>query len=106
MRNSNIYQEADQENILQASRIDVDGNDIGPFLGGDSAYPLTPWLIQPFPLGTNDPDEKTFNKELSRARAVVDRAFGILKGCWSVLQDPYSSLNFAIKTTIACRYSS
>jgi len=34
LRNSNIYQEAEQENILQAPRTDVDGNDIGPFLVG------------------------------------------------------------------------
>ena len=86
LRNSNIYQEAEQGNILQAPRIDIDGNDIGPYLVGDSAYPLTPWLIKPFPEGTNDPDEKTFNKELSRARVVVERAFGILKGRWRVLQ--------------------
>ena len=59
LRNSNIYQEAEQGNILQ---VDIDGNDIGPYLVGDSAYPLTPWLIKPFPEGTNDPDEKTFNK--------------------------------------------
>ena len=49
LRNSNIYQEAEQGNILQAPRVDIDGNDIGPYLVGDSAYPLTPWLIKPFP---------------------------------------------------------
>ena len=49
LRNSNIYQEAEQGNILQALRVDIDGNDIGPYLVGDSAYPLTPWLIKPFP---------------------------------------------------------
>ena len=103
LRNSNIYQEAENGNILQAPLVNIDGNDIGPYLVGDSAYPLAPWLIKPFPEGTNDPDEKTFNKELSRARVVVERAFGILKGRWRVLQKRLdSSLNFAIKTTIAC----
>ncbi|XP_044170798.1 protein ALP1-like, partial [Acropora millepora] len=103
LRKSNIYQEAEQGNILQAPRVDIDGNDIGPYLVGDSPYPLTPWLIKPFPEGTNDPDEKTFHKKLSRARVVVERAFGILKGHWRVLQKRLdSSLNFAIKTTIAC----
>ncbi|RMX58078.1 hypothetical protein pdam_00013830, partial [Pocillopora damicornis] len=37
LRNSNIYQEAEQGNILQAPRIDIDGNDIGPYLVGDKA---------------------------------------------------------------------
>ena len=103
LRNSNIYQEAENGNILQAPLVNIDGNDIAPYLVGDSDYPLAPWLIKPFPEGTNDPDEKTFNKELSRARVVVERAFGILKRRWRVLQKRLdSSLNFAIKTTIAC----
>ena len=103
LRNSNIYQEAENGNILQAPLVNINENDIAPYLVGDSAYPLSPWLIEPFPEGTNDPDEKTFNKELSRARGVAEGAFGILKGCWRVLQKCLdSSLNFAIKTTIAC----
>lgn len=65
LRNSNIYQEAEQGNILQAPRVDIDGNDIGPCLVADSAYPLTPWLIKPFPEGTNDPDEKPSTKSLT-----------------------------------------
>ena len=41
--------------------------------------------------------------KLSRATVVVERAFGILKEHWRVLQKRLdSSLNFAIKTTIAC----
>ena len=40
--------------------------------------------------------------KLSRATVVVERAFGILKEHWRVLQKRLdSSLNFAIKTTIA-----
>lgn len=72
LRNSDIYQEAENGNILQAPLVNIDGNDIAPCLVGDRAYPLAPWLIKPFPQGTNDPDEKTFNKELSRARVVVE----------------------------------
>ena len=79
LRNSNIYGEAQQGNILQAPHVDIDGNDKGPYLVGDSAHPPTPWLIKPFPEGTKDPDENTFNKKLSRARVVVERGFGILK---------------------------
>lgn len=104
LRNSNIiYQEAENGNILWAPLVNIAGNDIAPYLVGDSAYPLAPWLIKPFPEGTNDPDEKTLNKELSRARVVVEQAFGILKGRWRVLQKRLDSfLNFDIKTTIAC----
>ena len=67
------------------------------------AYPQAPWLMKPFPEGTRDPEEKTFNKELSRARVIVERAFGILKRRWRVLQKRFdSSLEFAIKCAVAC----
>ena len=103
LRNSNLYQEAEQDNILQELRINIGGEEIRPYLVGNSAYPQAPWFIKPFPEGTNDPDEKTFNKELSRARVTVERAFGILKGRWRALGKRLdSSLPFAIKTTIAC----
>ena len=97
LRNSNIYQEAENGNILQAPLVNIDGNDIDPYLVGDSAHPLAPLLIKVFPEGTNDPNEKTFNKEHSRA------SIWNLKGRWRVLQKCLDSfLNFAIKTTIAC----
>ena len=103
LRNSDLYHEAEQGNILQAPRVNIGGHEIHPYLVGDSAYPLAAWLLKPFPEGTRDPDEKTFNKELSRARVTVERAFGILKGRWRILQKRLdSSLPFAIKSTIAC----
>ena len=40
LRSSNIYLEAEHGNILQAPPVNIDGNDIAPYLIGDSAYPL------------------------------------------------------------------
>ena len=37
------------------------------------------WLIKPFPEGTRDHEEMTFNKELSSARVTVKQVFGILR---------------------------
>ena len=42
LRNSNIYQESGQGNILEAPQVNIDGHDIGPYLVGDSAYPHAP----------------------------------------------------------------
>ena len=103
LRNSNLYDEAERGAILQEPCVNIGGTDIRPYLVGDSAYPQAPWLIKPFPEGTRDHEEITFNKELSRARVTVERAFGILKSRWRVLQKRLdSSLAFAIKTTVAC----
>lgn len=103
LRNSDIYVEAEAGAILQEPRINIGGREIRPYLVGDSAYPQAPWLIKPFPEATRVNEEITFNKELSTARVVVERAFGILKSRWRVLSKRLdSNLKFTIKTTIAC----
>jgi len=81
----------------------VDGRDITPVLLGDSAYPLSTWSLKPYHKGTNDLEEVNFNKELLRARVSVECAFGILNGCWRILQTRLdSNLAFTYQIVIAC----
>jgi hypothetical protein len=50
---------------------------------GHSAYPLLQWLLKPFPDNQLLTEEKKhFNYKLSRARIVVENAFGRLKPRW------------------------
>ena len=45
--------------------------------------PALPWLMKPYPENvTTTTEEKVFNYRQSRARMVVENAFGRLKGCW------------------------
>ena len=103
LRSSAICRKAEQGEILSAPTVHINGNELRPYLVGDSAYPLSPWLMKPYPEGTRDCDEIEFNKQLSSARVKVECAFGLLKSRWRVFQKRFdSSIEFAIKNAIAC----
>ncbi|KAJ8939901.1 hypothetical protein NQ318_023242 [Aromia moschata] len=53
---------------------------------GDEAYPLKTYLMRPFPVSKLGPTEIIFNERLSRARQVVECAFGIMSSKWRLLQ--------------------
>ena len=57
LRNSNIFTRVENSEILTGPPVSIGGNDIRPYLVGDSAYPLSNWLIKPFPERTNDPQK-------------------------------------------------
>ena len=80
---SSLYKKATAGSILNGASVQIQSLDISPFLIGDSAYPLLPWLMKPFPHnGSMSDPEKRFNYHLSRARIVVENAFGRLKARW------------------------
>ena len=81
--NSQLYHRIQNKELLTTSSRTLLGKDIRPFLVGDSAYPLSTWLMKPFPHNSALSDrQKTFNYRLSRARIVVENAFGRLKARW------------------------
>lgn len=83
LANSTIYKKASQREILCGENVNVCGTDVPVFLIGDSAYPLNSWLMKPFAYNSNlTPAQRSYNFHLSRARIVVENAFGRLKGRW------------------------
>lgn len=46
LANSSMYKKASQKNILCGRDVNISGTDVTIFLVGDSAYPLSPWLMK------------------------------------------------------------
>lgn len=79
LRRSMLYRRATTTNLFDPAD-SIEG--FTPYLVGDKGYPILPWLITPYrdlPNGRRSVQESLFNRKLSRARSVVENAFGILK---------------------------
>ncbi|KAL1277301.1 hypothetical protein QQF64_023974 [Cirrhinus molitorella] len=53
---------------------------------GDEAYPLRTDLMKPYPFRQLDHSQRVYNYHLSRARRVVENAFGILANRFRVFR--------------------
>lgn len=55
---------------------------------GDDAFPLKPCLLKPYPGQKQSVEERIFNYRLSRARRIVENAFGIATSRFRVFRRP------------------
>jgi hypothetical protein len=51
------------------------------FFIGDDAFSLRTWMMKPFSRQNMAPEERIFNYRLSRARRILENAFGNRRGC-------------------------
>lgn len=70
----------------------------------DDAFPMKPYLMKPYPSRLyDDKSSLIFNYRLSRARQIVENAFGILANRWRVLRGRISlGPEKAEKVVLAC----
>lgn len=73
-------------------------------LVGDEAFPLTSYLMRPYSRRNYlDISQKVFNYRLSRARRVVENAFGLLVAKWRIFRKPILASESSVKKIIqAC----
>ena len=84
--NSSVYQKGESGKLFPEWRRVIAGKEVPVLVLGDPAYPLLPWLMKPYIDNSNlSEDQRKFNKRLSRARVVVEDAYGRLKGRWRCL---------------------
>ena len=101
LRLSGLYDFAENEQILSCPVRNVSGTDVGPLLAEDSAYPLTTWLMKPFPdRGRLTPKQRKFNLKFSTLRCVVEGAFGVLKSRWRITLKTIEQKTITLKKTV------
>lgn len=101
LRLSSLYDFVENEQILGGPIRNIVRTDVWPLLAGDSAYPLTTWLMKPFPdRGCLTPKQRKFNVKFSALRCVVERAFGMLKSRWRIILKTIEQKWTTLKKTV------
>lgn len=84
-----------------------DAEDLGPVphvFVGDEAFPLRRDLMRPYPGRQLSREQRVFNYRLSRARRIVENAFGILAAQWRMYRRVISlrpeNVEHAVKATV------
>ena len=77
--------ENDELDIPAAEPLTEGGREVPYFLVGDEAFPLKTWLMKPVPRRHLTMEQRIYNYRISRARRVVENAFGILANKWRCL---------------------
>ncbi|KAJ8034389.1 Protein ALP1-like [Holothuria leucospilota] len=104
-RNSDggIYASSSLGQMLETDTLDVPGPKVlpgAPHLGtvphvivADEAFPLKTYIMRPCPGRHLGEERKFFNYRLSRARRIVENAFGILRTKWQIYQRKIQQCN-------------
>lgn len=93
LANSLIGQKLESDDLNLPAAQSVEGCDYDPlpyFFVGDEAFPLRENMMRPYPGKLAEP-ERVFNYRLSRARRVIENAFGLLRARWRIFSRPIKS---------------
>lgn len=89
---ANVYSRSSLSTLLRIGTSypslikDVTNVHVAPLILADSAFPLLPYIMKPFADGPHfTGEQRQFNYQLSRARRVIENAFGRLKARFRIL---------------------
>jgi hypothetical protein len=107
-RNSEIGKrfETNSFQLPTPRQIENNGPALPYVLVADEAFPLSMYMMRPYPRsGQLDIGKKIFNYRLSRARRIVESAFGMLANRWRIYRKPIianvSNARKIIQATVA-----
>ncbi len=80
-------------------------DDMPYYIVGDDVFTLKPWLMKPYSMKSLEYDKRIFNYRLSRARRIVENAFGIMANRWQCLftmmrQDPATMVDIVLSSCV------
>ncbi|PKA55474.1 hypothetical protein AXF42_Ash006676 [Apostasia shenzhenica] len=110
LRDSSLYRRLSHSDSLRDPSLQVRGQQIRPFLAGDSSFPLLPFLLTPFSFslssaasGASTAEQEVFDAALAKVRASsIEPAIALLKGRWKILRNLNVGLDHAAQTVVAC----
>jgi hypothetical protein len=77
--------------VPKPAEIFNDGPVLPYYIVGDEAFPLSSYLMTPYPGSGSENltySQEIFNYRLGRARRIIDNAFGILSARWRIYRRP------------------
>lgn len=91
-----VFRHSGLSGALEASSMNLPGPEALPsgtvkiphLIVADDAFPLKPYIMKPYSRRNLSHDERIFNYRLSRARRIVENAFGILGNRFRVFLKP------------------
>lgn len=104
-RNCNLYRMLDEKRLNISEPTLLPGTQsVSPYvLVADDAFPLKEYILKPYSQTGLTRERRIFNYRLSRARRIVENAFGILSNRFRVFMTPISLVPEKVETiTMAC----